>query len=814
MAKFPLRTIRNSDFFDLYRKLMDRKELSNEEKEALLSIAVMLLNEPEEHSVMLGYRIIVMYSNHTSDLKPLYDVSLSRGFMPIVQRASTENLLDEAKEHFFPNYFSALMSQYEVDGTVFTEQQIELGTFFKENDDQDVLIVAPTSYGKSELISKYSNRNLDQNICILVPTKALLAQTKQRILSGMPPEDIRRVITHAEMYHGGETRIIAVLTQERLLRFFTEHPYFRFDTVFVDEAHNLLGDGQRELLLAKVVILQKQKSPSSAIKFLTPFLANEENIRPRYTDITPTSYRVRENLKSERYSIADFRSGKMKTYDQYFDRFWELTDKLAPTEEAFIVERSARKNIIFFNLPKRIELFATNLTPQLPVVESSALERACRNIAEFLHSDYLLVEALRKGVLYHHGAVPDIVRLYAERAFSEIDCIRYIICNSTLLEGVNIPAEKIFLLETKKGLRNLTQPQFRNLVGRVCRFSEIFDAESGDLKLLEPEVVVFNSDRFSPANANVEEFLRGVTKVDAKLKEPTENVLLDAKAIDDEDVEEKREADEFLEAMSPGITGNDVARPSTEVGRACLLNNISEIDVLRHEAAMQEILNGFVVPLATSNLILELVSIAFVPYFKEHRAFDVVRRLEEENARKFYAMLIDWRINNASFSEMIANFLRYWKESDVDEVYVGRWGEIAREGSHRESWVRINEKSHSQRVNLAIVRIKEEQDIVDNHVLKFVEVLNDLKKIPERLYLEIKYGTTNLEKIRLINNGFNSALAGRLIDSYGTYVEESEGDEAITLQPELIEKMRDEGENEILVFEAALHMGIRHEFID
>ena len=73
--------------------------------------------------------------------------------------------------------------------------------------------------------------------------------------------------------------------------------------------------------------------------------------------------------------------------------------------------------------------------------------------------------------------------------------------------------------------------------------------------------------------------------------------------------------------------------------------------------AIQEILNSSVVPLGTSNLILELISNAFVPFFKEHRAFDVVRRLEEENARKFYSMLIDWRIENASFSEMIASGL-------------------------------------------------------------------------------------------------------------------------------------------------------------
>lgn len=219
MAKFPLRAIRNSGLFELYQRLFDKQELSDEEKTTLLSIAVMLLNEPEEHAVLLGYRIVVMYSNHTLDFKPLYDVSLSKGFMPIVHNASKDSLQDEGGEHFFPNYFSALINQYKVGDIIFTEQQIELGTFFKENDSEDVVIVAPTSYGKSELISKYSNRNQGQNICVVVPTKALLAQTKQRLLSEMLPEDNRRVITHAEMYHGGKSRIIAVLTQERLIKF-------------------------------------------------------------------------------------------------------------------------------------------------------------------------------------------------------------------------------------------------------------------------------------------------------------------------------------------------------------------------------------------------------------------------------------------------------------------------------------------------------------------------------------------------------------------------------------------------------------------
>jgi replicative superfamily II helicase len=47
--------------------------------------------------------------------------------------------------------------------------------------------------------------------------------------------------------------------------------------------------------------------------------------------------------------------------------------------------------------------------------------------------------------------MPENVRLYVEHAFSKIDTIKYIVTSSTLLQGVNIPAEKIFLLDTKKG---------------------------------------------------------------------------------------------------------------------------------------------------------------------------------------------------------------------------------------------------------------------------------------------------------------------------------------------------------------------------
>ncbi len=814
MSSAPLRTLRRSNFFELYQALLTRGELSLAQSETLLAAAVLFLNNENPDVAALGYRIVVMYSNLTGDYVPLYDIAIGRGFMPIADSLQSGLVAEDETPHFFPEYFSSLLELFQVEDAVFTQQQLDLGNFFDEHNLNDVTVTAPTSYGKSELISSFCNRNTQSNICVLVPTKALLAQTKQRLLRKRIAGDNRQIITHAEMFQGGDRNFLAVLTQERLLRFFIKHPDTNFDFVFVDEAHNLLGKDSRALLLAKVIILQKQRNPAARFKYLTPFLVDQKNLQLRYAEIDPKDYKVEESLKTERFYVVDCREGEaIQLYDQYFDEFVQCGEGTFDDELELILQKAAKKNIIFFNLPKKIEQFMRAFLPRHDSVESDSVARVCASISDFLHSEYLLVEGLRKGILYHHGSVPDIVKLYIERAYTDIPEIRHIVCNSTLLEGVNIPAEKMFILENKKGPRNLSKSEFRNLVGRVCRFNEIFNGESGNLRMLEPEIYIVGSNAYLAEQANLKKYIKKVAQVDLKLQDEVDNVLLEELLIEDDDTEErKREADEFLENVLPGTTGLDVARATTPVGRACFLNNISELDILQHEVEIQGVLDALVKPLLNSIQVVKLIADAFTPFLRDGVAFDVLRRLQEENAQIFYAMLIDWKIKGASYAEMIRSFLRYWEGMGSDEVYVGKWGEIAREGSFRQNWVIISEKTHAEQVNLAIVRIKEEQDFVDNQLLKYVELLHDLAKLDEELYLQIKYGTTSQDKIRLMNFGVNSILAGKLIDNYAEFVEVQPELGIVEFRPELISRMREGGENEILVFEAGMHMGLTHSF--
>lgn len=814
MSKASLRTLRNSGFFEIYKTLLTRDDLSRSKTETLLSAAVLFLNQDNRDIAALGYRIIVMYANLAGYYVPLYDVAIGRGFMPIVNSIKIGLSAGDEPVHFFPEYFASLLESYKVKDAVFTEQQLDLENFFYEHNPDDVTVTAPTSYGKSELIFGFCNQNLQSNICILVPTKALLGQTKQRLLKNRSAEDSRQVITHAEMFQGGENKFLAVLTQERLLRFFIKHPDVNFDFVFVDEAHNLLGKDLRALLLAKVIILQKQRNPSVRFKHLTPFLVNHKNLQLRYAKIKPADYNVKEGLKTERYYVVDYREDEaVYLYDQYFDEFVQYSEDVHSDEIHFISQKSSKKNIIFFNLPQKIEQFMRAFIPRNGDVKSESLARVCKSISGFLHNEYLLVDGLRKGILYHHGSVPDIVKLYIERAYTEIPEIRHIVCNSTLLEGVNIPAEKMFILEKKKGLSNLTKSQFRNLVGRLCRFNEIFSGGLNNLSMLEPEIYLVGTNAYMGEGANLRKFIKTVAQVDLKIKDDIGNVLLEEALLEnDVDKKLKREADEFLENIFPGTTGLDVDRAKTSVGQACFKNNLSEVDVRKHETSIQEIIDRLDSPLQTSNEVIEFIADAFIPFFKDGEAFETLRRLQEPKAQAFYAMLINWKIKGASYAEMIVSFLRYWKRMGSDEVYVGKWGEIAREGSYQKHWVIISEKNHAEQVNLAIVRIKEEQDFVDNHLLKYVELLNDLGKLDENLYLKIKYGTTNQEKIKLMNFGINTTLASKLIDKYANFVNVLTDAGVVEISPKLIDKMREKKENEILIFEAGMHLGLAHSF--
>ena len=77
------------------------------------------------------------------------------------------------------------------------------------------MVIAPTSYGKSELVLSLI-KDFDK-IAIIVPTKALIYQYKSRISNFLKNKE--NILTGIDAYNNSMKKYICILTQERLKAF-------------------------------------------------------------------------------------------------------------------------------------------------------------------------------------------------------------------------------------------------------------------------------------------------------------------------------------------------------------------------------------------------------------------------------------------------------------------------------------------------------------------------------------------------------------------------------------------------------------------
>ena len=106
------------------------------------------------------------------------------------------------------------------------------------------------------------------------------------------------------------------------------------------------------------------------------------------------------------------------------------------------------------------------------------------------------------------------------------------------------------------------------------------------------------------------------------------------------------------------------------------------------------------------------------------------------------------------------------------------------------------------------MRIKEEQDFVDNYLIKYIEILNELELVEEDLYNSIKYGCKEKKNICLLKNGLSLELTNCLVQSkYDNYIRlDLRNNDIVSIDKRILEKMEDEQENSLLMFELAFHI--------
>ncbi|WP_433897907.1 hypothetical protein [Pseudomonas sp. PSE1(2024)] len=166
-AELTLRQLANTSFSGIYRKLLSKEKLSDRESIQLLSISIVLINQQCSNLKRLGYRIALFYGNVSGNYDALNEIAINNGLIPVSSVISAEEELGgDRKDSFGFNYISSYIDNFRDGGMVLTEQQMDLRRYFLEKNEGSIAVIAPTSYGKSELIVKAFQDNPKASVCI------------------------------------------------------------------------------------------------------------------------------------------------------------------------------------------------------------------------------------------------------------------------------------------------------------------------------------------------------------------------------------------------------------------------------------------------------------------------------------------------------------------------------------------------------------------------------------------------------------------------------------------------------------------------
>ena len=364
---------------------------------------------------------------------------------------------------------------------IFTDSQFEL--YEKISCSKHFSFSGPTSMGKSFIIKSFIRKVVGnkppENIVIMVPTRALINQFSidlNKELKDVLEHYNYTVITNSNASELPSTEIhyIFVLTPERLLSYLSQKNNPSIAYLFIDEAHKLAAEKDSRAVTAYSAISKAlRRIPNLNLYFSSPNVANPEVFLRLFKKDEKQFFRTTETPVSQNLFFVDLVE-KRVTY--YLDnRNYEFEPKIVTKSETIYDVLSAigeeESNIVYCSsrfdaVNKASKLFDLNQNNQVEVSED--VKKVIRQIRAYIHKDYYLGEFLNRGIGYHFGNLPQIIRNKVEGLFKDKK-INYLFCTSTLLEGVNLPAKNVFILNNKNG-RNPFQPiDFWNLAGRAGR---------------------------------------------------------------------------------------------------------------------------------------------------------------------------------------------------------------------------------------------------------------------------------------------------------------------------------------------------------
>ena len=481
----------------LSRKIASLSFKENDKKKirkAIWLASILSNSGDEKHLKKVQDLAILLFLNNNQNQEILKIVYIL--FSRIGNLAATKHL--KAQEKFNFNEDLLLIQELvkkRIDNSILIEEKPYLLTDFQKelyenlHDKKHISISAPTSSGKSFILKKFIENEFKSNksytVFYIVPSRALINQVSEELRSEIPEIVIKNAFIEDEEVFA--EKLIYVITPERALKIINSQTIKIIpNLIFVDEIQNVENEDGRGNLFEHVYEEFSRNYINTKIITAGPFISNSNKIfkelfnkesKTINTDLSPVfQLRTVIKLHSDSLSLTLFANDRV---------FYEIKDvvKIDKIERNFnlnigsgladiinVLSKKNESNLIYSPRGNNAQKWALKFSEKSKVTED--LPQELKDLINFIkteiHPKYYLVKCLENRVAFHYSVLSEFVRKEIESLF-ESGIITTLFCTSTLLEGVNLPADNLFVTKPEKNNVPLSNFEFGNLIGRAGR---------------------------------------------------------------------------------------------------------------------------------------------------------------------------------------------------------------------------------------------------------------------------------------------------------------------------------------------------------
>ena len=689
-------------------------ELQEKELLHVLRFADILSNSENNEARNKSYQIITCLNNIYS-ANPYYKAA-SKAIYSKLGNFPAVNYLERVNENYesipldrmLELEAKKLIQQVPDSEFYFTDSQYslycELSTNIKYS------FSGPTSMGKSFIIKAFIKKamqnNPPENLVVLVPTRALINQfvidLKGELKNQMETYKYRIATNSAASEISSEEihNFIFILTPERLISYLSQDSNPAIGFLFVDEAHKLAQEKDARSVTTYAAIERTLNKYGRNVKlyFSSPNVSNPEVfLNLFHKDLSKNYFKTDESPVSQNLYFIDLLSNSVELiYQEDFQQITPFMSGQNVIETIKLLGRGANNLIYNNSKPKTINgavEFAKTVTKEPQISKRRA--EAAQQIREYIHENYFLAALIERGIAYHHGKLPQLIRNIVEQLYKDEE-VTNVFCTSTLLEGVNMPTKNLFILNNKNGLSRLEKIDFWNLTGRAGRLNKEL---SGNIYCIQHEDCIWDNKTDLLVKKPIELKPTVIQKIDRNLKKIE-------KLLNEEDVSGSDTEKEILKYIANIICIDTLEVKSTykspiieqliknkkgkilELAKSITQNINVPLDILNANQTIgvkkqhnifsklqREHATGINIKLPATNQITYVLceNLLYKMYDLYHWE-TAEKKLHKRNSMKYYASIMNQWVNGINLNQMIAQSLEYHKNNKLDiEISYGEY---------------------------------------------------------------------------------------------------------------------------------------------